>query len=68
MRREGVKMEVLKTKDILEILQEAKKIVETEISDLEEKRDSVSPIEFLEKSSFRKGKLHVIDGLLDAFK
>ena len=58
----------LSTEQLIDIFQATKEVVETELSVVEANKDNYPPIVYVEKSSFHKGKLHVINGVLKTLK
>lgn len=51
----------------LRILGESKVLIEAELSEIEHLKKHLSDIEYVEKKSFCKGKLHVIKAYIKAF-
>lgn len=51
-----------------DIFLSAKEAVEQEKTDIEDQKDELSPILYLEKISYVKGKLHALNGIYNAVR
>lgn len=51
-----------------DIFLSAKEAVEQEKTDIEDQKDELSPILYLEKISYVKGKLHALNAIYDAVR
>lgn len=52
----------------LKLFEESKEVIESELSEIENKRDEFSKIEYIERVSFCKGKLHTVKAYIKAFE